>query len=101
MLATRGTLQSARNFIVDVSAGRFRVECLASEEYPVILSLMDRYASLDPGLADLSIVVLAYRLNTTRILTFDQRHFRAMKPLQGGTFTLLPFDEPTPDPGTA
>lgn len=96
MLATRGTLHSARNFIVDVAAGRFQVECLTQDEYPIILSLMDRYEGLDPCLADLSIVVLAYRFNTKRILTFDQKHFRAMKPLQGGSFTLLPFDEAAP-----
>ena len=35
----------------------------------------------------------ALKYNTTRILTFDQRHFRAIRPLQGGTFTLLPFDD--------
>ncbi|MEX0783118.1 MAG: PIN domain-containing protein [Dehalococcoidia bacterium] len=101
MLATRGSLGSARNFISDVAAGRFQVECLANEEYALILSLMDQYQALEPGLADLSVVILAYRFNTTRILTFDQKHFRAMKPLQGGSFTLLPFDEPAPDPRQA
>lgn len=29
---------------------------------------------------------------TTRILTFDQKHFRAVKPSQGGVFTVLPAD---------
>jgi predicted nucleic acid-binding protein len=63
--------------------------------------LMQQYRDLAPGLADLSIVVLAYRFNTTRILTFDQKHFRAMKPLQGGSFTLLPLDDPDPVPPDA
>jgi hypothetical protein len=96
LLATRGSVGAARNFIADIAAGRFRVECLLDEEYPVLLSLMDQYADLDPGLADLSIIVLAYRLDSTRILTFDQRHFRAMTPLQGGAFSLVAFDEPLP-----
>jgi len=26
-------------------------------------------------------------------MTFDHRHFRAVRPLQGGAFTLLPDDE--------
>ena len=47
---------------------------------------------LNLGLADLSVAVLASRLGTRRILTFDQRHFRAVRPIQGGTFTLLPDD---------
>jgi predicted nucleic acid-binding protein len=50
-----------------------------------------RYADLDLGLADLSIAVLARKLATRRILTFE-RHFRAVRPLQGGAFTLLPAD---------
>jgi hypothetical protein len=101
ILSSRGAWRAARDFVVDIAAGRFQVECLKAEEYPVVLSLMDQYRDLRPGLADLSIVVLAYRFNSTRILTFDQRHFRAMKPLQGGSFTLLPFDEPAPEPDDA
>jgi hypothetical protein len=29
---------------------------------------------------------------TTRILSFDERHFRTVVPLDGGTFALLPID---------
>jgi hypothetical protein len=28
------------------------------------------------------------------LLTFDERHFRALRPLNGGRFTLLPNDAP-------
>jgi len=34
----------------------------------------------------------ADRLETTRIATFDERPFRALRPLSGGSFTLLPLD---------
>jgi len=54
-------------------------------------------ADLRLGLADLSVVVLAARLDTLRILTFDYRHFRAVRPLQGGSFVLLPMDENAED----
>lgn len=48
----------------------------------------------DVGLTDASLVALAGRLGTTQIATFDERHFRAVTPLQGGGhFTLLPMDE--------
>jgi hypothetical protein len=47
-------------------------------------SLHDRYVGLDLGLADLSLIVLA--------LTFDERDFRPVSPIQGGAFTLLPTD---------
>ena len=49
--------------------------------------------TLNLGLADLSVAVLAGKLGTRRILTFDQRHFRVLRPIQGGAFTLLPADE--------
>jgi len=36
--------------------------------------------------------VLARRYSTTRIVTFDERAFRTVVPLHGGTFTVLPAD---------
>ncbi|HEV8635715.1 MAG TPA: hypothetical protein VG370_15925 [Chloroflexota bacterium] len=44
------------------------------------------------GLADASLVVLAQRFRTRRLLTFDERAFRNVAPLQGGAFLLLPAD---------
>ena len=55
--------------------------------------IIDRYEDLHIGIADASLVVIAARFETTRILTFDQRHFRAVAPLWGArSFTLLPLD---------
>ena len=79
-------------FLEDLAAGRFLVECLEPEEYGTLARLDRMYADLDPGLAALSIVVLAHRFRTRRVVTFDERHFRAIKPLQGGSFVILPAD---------
>ncbi len=68
------------------------MECLTRDEYETARELSDRYAGLNPGLADLSVVILARRFDTRRILSFDYRHFRAMTPLQGGEFRILPAD---------
>jgi len=51
-----------------------------------------RYRDLRLGLADASLVVLAKRYGSRRILTFDERAFRVVVPLQGGSFTSLPGD---------
>jgi uncharacterized protein len=51
-----------------------------------------RYRDLELGLADASIVVLAERFGTRRLLTLEERAFRSVTPLQGGQFTLLPAD---------
>jgi hypothetical protein len=51
-----------------------------------------QYADLGVSLADGSLVALAARLQTTEVATFDERHFRAMRPLWGDAFRLLPLD---------
>lgn len=52
-----------------------------------------KYQSLGIGIADASLLALAARLETTRIATLDERHFRVVKPLTGeSAFTILPAD---------
>jgi predicted nucleic acid-binding protein len=57
-----------------------------------VLELEERYADLDLGLVDCAIVVIAGRPRTHRLLTFDERHFRSVRPLDGGSFVLPPAD---------
>jgi predicted nucleic acid-binding protein len=84
---------AARTFLVDLALGRMAVDCLSRSDYSVLLALADQYADLNVGLTDLSVVVLAARYETRRILTLDDRHFRTLRPLQGGSFVLLPADQ--------
>jgi predicted nucleic acid-binding protein len=80
-------------FLDDLAAGRFTVACLDADDYAVIAGLERTYDDLDVGLSDLSVVVLASRFRTKRLLTFDERHFRALRSLGGEPFTLLPVDD--------
>ena len=79
-------------FLEDVIDGTFVVECLTHDETVRARDVVERYRDLRLGLADASLVVLAERHGTTRILSFDERAFRAVVPLQGGAFTVLPAD---------
>jgi uncharacterized protein len=79
-------------FLEDLARGNFQVECLAVEEYERAAQLGRRHRDLGLGLTDLSLMVLAARLDCTRVATFDERHFRAVAPLQGGAFSVLPAD---------
>jgi predicted nucleic acid-binding protein len=79
-------------FIDDLAEGTFVVECLTREEIRAARGLVGRYRDLRIGLADASIAVLADRYGTTRLLSFDERAFRAITPMSGGAFTLLPAD---------
>lgn len=92
LIRRRGNAIAARNFIRDIAAGRFRAETMTADEHAVAADLDEQYQALELGLADLSVVVLARRFRTRRLLSFDERDFRAVTPLQGGSFTLLPTD---------
>lgn len=80
------------SFLDDLAEGTFRAEGLQPDDFETARDLARKYRDLKPGLADLSLLILARRHRTRRILTLDKRCFRAMKPLQGGAFELLPAD---------
>ena len=77
-------------FLEDLAVGTYVVECLSREELRKACGVVERYRDLQLGLADASLVVLAQRYGTSRILTLDERAFRVVAPLQGGVFTILP-----------
>lgn len=79
-------------FLDDLVGATFLVECLDPRELAVARDLIARYRDLRIGLADASLVVLAARYASRRILSFDERAFRTVAPLDGGAFTLLPAD---------
>jgi predicted nucleic acid-binding protein len=92
LILTHLGIQVEFAFVEDLAEGTFSVECLTRSELRVALGVLRRYRDLAIGLADASLVVLAQRFRTHRLLTFDERAFRAVTPLQGGTFMLLPAD---------
>lgn len=92
LLGQRFGQDARRAFLRDLARGRFNVACLERQDYEKISDLDVRYADIDLGLADCALVALADRYRTTRIVSFDERHFRAVTPLAGGAFTILPVD---------
>jgi predicted nucleic acid-binding protein len=93
LLGRRLGRRAQRRFIADLAAERFTVAALEREDYVTVQEIDARYADLELGLADCSIIVLAHRYKTTRIVSFDERHFRVVRPLQGEAFTVLPADD--------
>lgn len=90
LLGRRGGRVARLRFLDDLATGRFVPAGLSVDDLQTISDLERRYADLDAGLADLSIVVVAARHRTDRIMTFDQ-HFRALRPLDGSAaFVMLP-----------
>ena len=81
---------AARIFADDVAAGAYDLAPLERADVAECVRIDRAYADLGLGLADASLVVLARRAGTVSLLTLDERHLRAVRPLQGGTFALLP-----------
>ncbi|CAN5755721.1 MAG: PIN domain-containing protein [Actinomycetota bacterium] len=79
-------------FLADLADGALVAECLSAGELRTAWEVAHRYRDLALGLADASLVVLAARYRTRRVATFDERCFRTVAPLQGGSFTVLPAD---------
>lgn len=93
MLATRLGDVAAREFLDEVENGSYQLVDFDTADVAVANGVIDRYADLAIGITDASLVVLAARYTTIRILTLDDRHFRAIAPLWGAAaFTLLPAD---------
>jgi predicted nucleic acid-binding protein len=92
MVLRRLGIDSELAFIADLASDTYSAECLTLEELDSARAIVAQYRDLEVGLADASLIVLARRFQTRRILTLDERCFRAMAPLQGGSFTLLPAE---------
>lgn len=93
LLAKRFGPRARRAFLEDLSERRYETPTLDQGGYAAAATLDRRYADLNLGLADLSVAVLAQQVGTRHLLTFDERHFRTVEPIQGGAFTLLPADQ--------
>jgi predicted nucleic acid-binding protein len=85
-------IQAEIDFIESVMSGSFTLENLTPEDVARCHELIKTYQDLDLGLADAAVIATAERLNIERILTVDERDFRAVRPKRGKPFVLLPAD---------
>ncbi|MHB8453050.1 MAG: PIN domain-containing protein [Mycobacteriales bacterium] len=93
LLRTRSGAQAARDFAGEVAAGSYELAPLTAAGVAACLDVDRRYAQLGLGLADAHLVVLADTYRSLVLLTLDERHFRAVRPLRGRRFfSLLPAD---------
>jgi hypothetical protein len=78
--------------IGEVARGAYQLEPFDASDIERAGEMMEKYADLELGLADASLVVLAERHATGRVLTLDRRHFQALRFAGRRRFRLLPFD---------
>ena len=92
LLATRISIAASLALLDDVRDGAYELASFTAAEVGEAARLVERHADLGIGLADASIVVIAERYDTDRVLTLDERHFRGLRPKSGSAFRLLPAD---------
>jgi uncharacterized protein len=76
----------------EVATGAYDLAPFLAEDVSDATAVIERYRDLELGLADASIVTLAGRFRTERVLTLDERRFRALRTPRGRPFTILPAD---------
>jgi predicted nucleic acid-binding protein len=92
LLTTRLGVDAALDFLESLERGAFVLVSLSVEDIVRCRELVMQYRDLNVGLADASVVATAERLGIQRLLTVDQRHFRAVTPRHASHFILLPAD---------
>jgi predicted nucleic acid-binding protein len=86
-----GGSMAARALREDLRNGAYEIEWWPTAMHDTI-TLAELHESMPIGLTDASLLALAAHVQSTRIATLDERHFRAVKQPSGDTFTLLPVD---------
>ena len=92
LIQTRAGVRDELKVLADVANGVYTLAELDRFDVAQAAAVVERYRKMKIGLADASRVVLAAKYGTTRLLTFDERHFRAIRPLTSAAFTILPAD---------
>ncbi len=85
-LGTRAEIGALRDLIT----GAWELADFDLDDLRSAVSVIEKYADQNIGLADASMVVLADRYGTRTIGTLDRRHFGAVRPLSGGRFRIVP-----------
>lgn len=90
LLATRRGVREELAALSELSGGAWDLPACDAADIRRAQNVIDRYQDQNIGLADASLVVLAARYRTDRLLTLDHRHFRVIRTVNGKPFTVLP-----------
>lgn len=89
-LAKNQGIEETARFLDNLSVTRFQLETPTSEDYRRSAEILRKYSDANIDFVDSVIVAIAERLNIKKILTVDQRHFRAFRPVHCDAFEILP-----------
>lgn len=78
------------NFLEGLPEMNVIFETPLAEDYKRAAEILRKYNDANIDFVDAVIVAIAERLNVTKILTVDRRHFGAFRPRHCATFEILP-----------
>ena len=87
--ARLGALEMPK-FLRRIRVGELGVAQLEIDDLDRTIELMERYADLDVGFVDASVLAIVERLNEPKLATLDRKHFGAMRPRHVESLELLP-----------
>jgi predicted nucleic acid-binding protein len=90
LVGTRIGVHAETAMLRELAGGAYHLATIDPDQLATAADIVDRYHDQCIGLTDASLVILAERFRTHRLLTLDRRHFAVVRPLSGGAFELLP-----------
>ena len=90
LLHTRISQRAESAFVRSITDGEFVVEPLEADDFARAEALIRKYADLELGFVDATVIATAERLDAIEVVTTDRRHFSAVRPRHVGAFRLSP-----------
>ncbi len=87
---SRFGLRAEMAMLEELLDGSYELPQITRLDVAACTAVLSRYADNHIGVTDASLVILADRYGTTRIATYDRRHFTTMRGLDGRPFDILP-----------
>jgi uncharacterized protein len=83
-------IEAVATFLETLPETDFILEMPSTEDYQRAAKILRKYNDANIDFVDACIVAIAERLNITKILTVDRRHFGIFKPQHCEAFEILP-----------
>ena len=83
-------IEAVATFLETLPETDFILETPLAEDYRRAAEILRKYNDANIDFVDACIVTIAERLNVTKILTVDRRHFGGFKPRHCAAFEVLP-----------
>ena len=90
LVLTRSGVESLALFSQSLATSKLILEPPVAQDYTRTAEILRKYNDNNIDFVDACIVAMAERLNITKILTVDHRHFRMFKPKHCKSFELFP-----------